>query len=338
LIVFLSSYCRPFGEAALHLINAIMPAGLVMALVSGRMLLLQPSNNVLDYLDFNWDVDWRKYGDLYNSATRCTVDVSQLIRSDLAFCGDMNGTALVMQYSTLDYDVPLLEVNPALASTLTRLFPKSDIFHQVATRLFGPSQLVLDALGSYNALAQRCLVGMHIRGHKPVPGVNVQAVDLAKQFADITKGIALTYPGTIFVAADVPVFATVSSMLPNRQVWWTNLTETGISQRQAAGQNPGSDLSAFVDMFLLAKCKHLLLTSGSSFGAMASGYSNVVPVYAIKGDHSNPFSNPSFWKGLTSEPPFHKYAVKERHQLAESAVQAVQAKHARAVEIEQQHP
>lgn len=303
-------------------------------MVTDRIFLLQPNSEIFDYLDFNWDVDWRKYAANYNHATRCTVDYNRLIRPDFAWCNSANGTADVLQYVSRDYEVPLLEVNPALTSLLSRLFPEGNIYHHLATHLFQPSQLVLDSARPYNSLAQQCLVGMQIRSLKPVHGASIQPWDFAKQFVNITQGVALSHPGTVFVAADAPVFTHIRRMLPQRRVWWANLT---VLDRANAGFNPGSDLSAFVDLYLLAQCKHIILTAGSSFGSLASAYSNVVPVYAIVGNHSRPYFNPTFWKGLTPEPMMYKYGVQDRGGMSDSAREAL-ACHPRATELEQLHP
>ena len=270
--------------------------GLLLAMV----FLLQPNNEITDYLDFNYDMDWRKYATIYNDANRYTIDYNRLIRPDLAWCNGANGTADVLQYISRDYEVPLLEVNPALTNLLSRLFPDSNIYHHLATHFFQPSQLVLDSARPYNSLAQQCLVGVQIRTLKPVHGASMQPPDFAKLFVSITQGVALSHPGTVFVAADVPIFADIRRMLPNRTVWWEeNLT---VLDRVNGRFNPGSDLSAFVDLYLLAQCKHIIVTAGSSFGSLASAYSKVVPVYAVVGNHSRPYFNRTFWKGLTSEP------------------------------------
>jgi hypothetical protein len=319
-----------------------MLAGMVMALTTGRLLMVEPdSSNMQHYLDFDWDVDWGKHSHIYDATSSCNIHYNQLIRGDMGWCQGQNETATVMRYQSWDYDVPLLEVNHALRQTLQQYFPHGNIFHEVATRLFRPAAAVLAAMAPYDGLARDCLVGMHIRSQKTMRGLpDPQPLlhELAEQFTRTARAVALHEPGNVFVAADAPLFVNTSRLLPERHVWWTNLTASSIGSASAAGWNPGSDLSAFVDMFLLARCKHIVITSGSSFGSMAAAYSGTVPLLAIKGPHKLPYFNPYFWKGLSSEPHMYKVAALERYALSQDALEALQRYHPRLQELEQLHP
>jgi hypothetical protein len=157
-----------------------------------------------------------------------------------------------MRYTdTYDYDVLLLEVNPTLYTTLQRLFPRGNIFHVASTRLFSFSQTVQQAVAEYGDLSGDCIVGVHIRARKRFPGNrDVRLKDLTWQFASIVKSMAGNKPGNIFVAADADALGLLSEMLPGRTVWWNHETQESLRHRNAAG-NPGSHLSAFVDLLLV---------------------------------------------------------------------------------------
>ena len=116
-------------------------------------------------------------------------------------------------------------------------------------------------------------------------------------------------PGTVFVASDASLFPHVQRGLPHRKVWWSDHTEDALqSANRTKGANPGTELSAMLDMLLLAQCKNIVLTPASSLGAVAAGYAGVAPVFANFGKHSDPFLNPWFWKSSTTEPCFFKAA------------------------------
>lgn len=308
-----------------------------MAVFSGRVLMLH--NMGCDrFLDFKWDVSWARYAALYQASSKCKVDFGRLAQPDLEWCAG-NATAVVVEYNSIDYDMPLLQINAALQGRLQHLAPDGDVFHQVSQQLYAFSQLVVSASQPYRHLADSCLVGMHIRTKKPVVRQKAaQLSDVLQQFASIARGLARHHPGTIFVAADVDVFEAVQQLLPNRTVWWSNLTRSTQGQHLAVAGNPGSDLSAMVDMHLLASCQHIIVTAGSSFGNMAAGHANVAPVYAVFGGHENPYSNPWFWKALSSEPIFFKLSASERYLLPPAVLDVLRQQHPLYLQHAQGHP
>lgn len=111
-----------------------------------------------------------------------------------------------------------------------------------------------------------------------------------------------TTKAAVFVAADTDVFANLTTLLPGRHVWWSNLTQTTVVSSRSSSGNPGTDLSAFVDMYLLSRCKDMVLTAGSSFGSLAAGYSNVAPVYAVRGGLQARFGRHGFGRGCHQSP------------------------------------
>lgn len=119
--------------------------------------------------------------------------------------------------------------------------------------------------------------------------------------------ISRAQEGGVFVASDASLFPYVQRGLPGRHVWWSSYTSTALEAATTTrGFNPGTELSAVLDMFLLSKCRHLILTPASSLGAVAAGMAGVYPVYANFGKHTDPFLNPWFWKSVTTEPCFWK--------------------------------
>jgi hypothetical protein len=312
-------------------------AGLLVAVFTGRVFLVAPGNNIHTYLDFHWDVDYSKYAHLYANASTCGIDLNRLTRPDLDLCGGSARFTVLEHTTSPDYDVPLLEVNPALQTPLQQLFPRGNIFHVVATRLFSFSTLVQQAAAQYAHVSHECLVGVHMRTGKKNPGApNVLLGDLTAQFAGLVRGMAGNDLGNVFVAADTDVFESIAGMLPGRVVWWSNETRGSVLQKNSVG-NPGSDLSAFVDLCLLSKCQQLLVTVGSSFGLVAAGYSDTVPVNAVVGLHDKPFFNPYFWKGLTSEPHMYKAGRDHQAQLSVSNLRLLLSNHMHALQLQQLH-
>jgi hypothetical protein len=144
-------------------------------------------------------------------------------------------------------------------------------------------------------------------------------------------------PGNIFVAADADALGLLSEMLPGRTVWWNHETQESLRHRNAAG-NPGSHLSAFVDLLLLTRCQQLLVTAGSSFGLVAAGYSDTIPVNAVLGPHAAPFFSPYFWQGFSSEPHMHKAGCRGQKSLSQTNVRLLLSKHTHALQLQQSHP
>ena len=306
-----------------------------MAVVTGRALLVLDNNALYDYFQVHWDADFHKYSAMYANSSMCEIDYNKLMQPDMKWCKGAGPMGKIALYASDDYDVPLLQVNPVLQGKLQHLFPDGSIFHRVARHLFSPTQQVINNLQPFAPLAKQCAVGMHIRIHKTFGGI-VPAQGAVQQFTKIAQGVLQQHQGTVFVAADSPVFAEVASRLPDRRVWWSNLTQNSIKQRLSHG-NPGTDLSAIVDMFLLCQCKNIIISSGSTFGAVSAALADVVPVYAVRGNHDSPYAAPWFWKAINSEPIFYKLSAKMRKHLNNATVKALQT-HPFLYQLEQGHP
>jgi hypothetical protein len=284
-----------------------LPAGFVLALFTGRLFMLQ--STLQQYVELPFPGNWQLHQSSIEGASSCNIPWSRLADPSLALCEDLytdrtNGSraADIWRFTSIDYDVPLLQINPTLAPLFTKFFPDGDVFHHLARHLLRPRPALDAALAPYQSRAGRCLVGLHIRTRK-YAGVRV------KQFTAIARMLAQGQAGGVFVASDASLFPYVARGLPGRHVWWSEVTAAAlVSAQRTKASNPGSELSALVDLFLLARCKHIVLTPASSLGAVAAGYGGVRPVYANFGKHSDPFLNPWFWSAPSTEPCFFKAA------------------------------
>lgn len=277
--------------------------GFIMALFTKRLFMLH--STLLTYVELPFPGDWVKYTERFAGALNCNAPWKRLPDPDLLFCQAVEGQegykgADVVRFSSIDYDVPLLQINPALEKYFKKFFPAGDVFQQVIKHLFHPSPIVNTAMQPYLKDSQQCLIGMHIRTRK-YGGVRV------KQFTSIARMLSQGEEGNVFVASDASLFPYVQKGLPTRHVWWSTFTSTALqSATRTKGANPGTELSAVLDVFLLSKCKHIILTPASSLGSVAAGIAGVLPVYANFGKHTDPFLNPWFWKSVTTEPCFFK--------------------------------
>lgn len=276
--------------------------GFVMALFTNRVFLLKSS--IIKHVDIPVSCKWEEFVALYHGTSRCDIkthtaayDWSQLLNASLAWCAGAPNVNLIT-YDSIDYDMPFLEINPTLERHFKRLVPDGEVFHHVITHLFGkPASIVQQSMAPYAAKASECLVGMQLRNRK-------YAAVRSEQFASIAKAIVQNTPGGIFVASDSrDIFDLVKSNLPpDRDVWWNNQTIETIGTSVTVAGNPGTELSAFVDMMLLAQCKSIVVTPSSSLGAVAAGIGGVRAFFATFGNHETPFLNPWFWGSTTSEP------------------------------------
>lgn len=211
------------------------------------------------------------------------------------------GDAELLQYRSYDYDMPLLQINQQMAALFDKFFPDGEVFNAVARHLFQPAAAVTAAMRPYLHQTHDCAVGLHMRRRKRYEGQQVQA----EHFADIARMLARSATGSIFLASDADVFGRMQQLL-GQQLWWSNLTSTSVATHNTTAGNPGTELSAFVDMFMLTKCEAIVVSPASSFGCVAAGIAGVRPVYAAFGAHEAPFVNPWFWQSITSEPCMYK--------------------------------
>jgi xyloglucan fucosyltransferase len=198
--------------------------------------------------------------------------------------------------------MPLLQINPEFAPFFELFFPSGEIFHPTAQHLFQPAPVVMHAIQTHVAQAGNCSVGLQMRHKKLYDKEQLQE----EQFAGIASMLLQQHPGTVHLASDSDIFDRMAGLV-GPQLRWSNLTKTsyGLGTHTAA-HNPGTELSAFVDIFLLARCKAIVVTPASSFGWVAAGIGGVKPVFATFGKHDSPFVNPWFWQSVTSEPCMFK--------------------------------
>jgi hypothetical protein len=309
--------------------------GFVMALFTKQAFLLESS--ILQHVQLPLTAQWSKYDALYQQASRCSINnITTLLNADSSLCSPELAwhAPVLMVYNSIDYDMPFLQVNPAFQQLFSKYFPDGEVFHSIASYLLSSvTPTVQAALDSYTSTAEECLVGMHMRTKKHAASVGLQPVQLAR----IAKALAQSHAGNIFIAADqVDVFAAMSGLLPRRDVWWSNLTYTSVATSTTTGGNPGTEISAIVDLLLLSKCQHIVVTPASSFGAVAAGLAGVAPVYATYGTHKHPFLNTWFWRSVTSEPCCFK--LSKNHNLDARLTDVVQQAHPLYYYHNQCHP
>jgi hypothetical protein len=284
--------------------------GFVLALLTKRLFMLH--STLLDLVDLPFPARWVEHMGRAAGTPRCNSHWSALLQPGLALCEasfyeqrglpvDAASTARVVAYSSIDYDVPLLQINPALAPLFDKFFPDGEVAHAVLTHLLRPKPALEEALKPLLPAAQDCAVGLHIRTRK-YGGVRV------KQFVRIARMLGRGHPGgSVFVASDANLFHHVQAGLPGRRVWWSNATRDALAASTLTrGNNPGTEMSAVLDMLLLSKCRQLVLTPASSLGAVAAALAGVPPAYANFGRHEDPFLNPWFWQSPTTEPCMFK--------------------------------
>lgn len=298
-----------------------------MAVFSKRVFMLEHDASFSDYVELAVDADWRKYSQYYSNVTTCDVDFNRLVQPDMQLCTEgQPPNAMIMAYTTDDYDTPILQVNPAVSGKLARLVPGGNVFHHASHFLFQPTPLVGAVLQKYQRQTDGCAVGVQIRSQKAFSISPIPYID-PLQYAGVVKMLLQNHPGNIFIAADTDMFEVMAALLPGRLVWWTNETQATINQTLAAGRNPGSDLSAWTDMLILGQCRHIVITGGSTFGLMAAGLSNKHPVHVVRGKHEQPFLSPWFWVSTTSEPCMWKASRFLPSRMTVSVQQAIRKHH-----------
>lgn len=298
--------------------------GFIMALFTKRVFLLDSS--VKEHITLPLGCNWQDHASFYTAMSRCNMkthigyDWSQLLNANLSWCAGAPNVSLI-SYDSIDYDMPFLQVNSGLEQYFAKFLPDGQVFHRVAQYLFSaPAPSVQQSLAPYISNASDCILGMQLRNKK-------YAAVRAEQFADIARAVVQHMPGSIFVASDsLDIYSFVKQNLPaDRSVWWNDDTIQTLGTTSTRAGNPGTELSAIVDMLLLAKCKNIIVTPSSSLGAVAAGLAGIRPVFATFGDHATPFLNPWYWVSVTSEPCCFK--LSKSYQMVSSMQETFRSKH-----------
>lgn len=271
----------------------------------------------MEHTTLPFPADWHQHKDRYSKHDVC-IPLSQGY-TELQHCGPLgsygsNSTeasnsrklqvrdAVLLKYKSIDYEMPLLQINRQMGGMFAKFFPDGEVFHAVAGYLFKPAPVVTEAMQPYMDQAKDCAVGLHMRRKKFHSAGNLPQLE---QFAKIARMLAVSKAGTVFLASDSDVFNEMQQLLGSK-LWWSNLTSTSVESIHTAASNPGTEISAFVDLFILSMCKAVVVSPASSFGYVAAGLAGVRPVSATFGRHEAPFVNPWFWQSVASEPCMFK--------------------------------
>lgn len=289
----------------------------VIALYTKRLLLID-STLVMEYTTLPFPADWHKHKGRYSKHEVCIPLIqgyTELHQCDPLNTYGSNSTdagnstkpglrdAVLLKYRSIDYEMPLLQINRQMSGMFTKFFPDGEVFHAVAGHLFKPAPAVIQAMQPYMNQAEDCAIGLHVRRKKKFHSAG--SLPQLEQFATIARMLAQPEAGTLFLASDSDVFDEMQRLLGSR-LWWSNLTSTSVGSTHTAASNPGTEISAFVDVFILSMCKAVVVSPASSLGYVAAGLAGVRPVFVTFGKHEAPFVNPWFWQSVTSEPCMFK--------------------------------
>eukprot|EP00775_Hariotina_reticulata_P007279 gene7279-7492_t len=273
--------------------------GYLIALLSRRIFLLDAP--LTRYLDISLAGAWERFGSHYNvndNRQTCVIQHGGGALANLnlsVLCGQQLKDPPLIALISWDYDVPWLQINDDYAATIKHLFPKGEVFHELSKLLLrAPKPLLAAALARYAKLRSACSVGMHLRTARlHVQNVIVSERAFVAQVAGIATGLSEQTPGSLVLASDSKkVFPLMVKAMPGRLLWWNNTTmEVLAAKKHTSAGNPGTELTAVMDMLLLSSCKRLVLTPASSFGYVAAGLAGTHGVFATLGTHKQPFFN-----------------------------------------------
>jgi len=201
-----------------------------------------------------------------------------------------------------DYMTPALAANPHYKEFFDNYTTNHDAFNFIANQMWKPSQAAQVEIDKIlpDLLQYEYKIGIHTRRLKWRTIVNNFPY---QEFCDLANGLAATSglrenQIVIFAGADDPKEA-----LPfiEKCVYPYKFIHSPISTNRSIAGNPGSDLSAIIDLFLLSRCDEIISTIGSSFSEVAAGIGKITPWHILPGNHSNTY-NPAYYKQLNSEP------------------------------------
>lgn len=244
--------------------------GYVLALATKRILLVE-SDGLLQYVQLPFPASWKAYSKAYSAVDSC-MRLTCSPEDRIERCGSQQGTLnsfwsnKLIIYTSQDYDVPLLRSNPRYKPFFDRYFPHGEVFHAVTNHLLKPSPSLLEAMQPYMINATNCVVGLQVLHNKAQQAAHPHVSHLR-----LSVGVAYHMSGggsgLIYVATERrEVMRELVGLLEEQRLRWYNCTPT----------HP-RDMTVVIDMFMLSKCKHIIVSS--SMGAVAAGIAGVKPVY-----------------------------------------------------------
>ena len=294
-------------EATAGLGNRLPPlvTGCLVAMLTNKALMLDLQEGQ-DLLEYAFDLDWRLHSAQLQSTLGEPVHLPKgwdfWLQQDMA---DLQGGILALS-DHLDYNVPLLRVNPHHSARIRSWFPDGQVFHHVSRRLFKLNfnmQTLADQFMQQHFTA--VTVGLHQRAMKIFSAIDIlESERFVAAALSAAESLGNVGQAKFFVAADTTAGAEqLSSLLPPGQIVRNNLWD--IDASRTLGGNPGTAEGAVLDMYLLSQCREIIVTSGSSFGYVAAGWGGVKPYYVTWArPNATPFYEQLFWGSTTSEPCF----------------------------------
>lgn len=198
----------------------------------------------------------------------------------------------IVTFGCDDYPILPLTTNPHYVRDLQVMFPDHQYFRVIGSKLTVLSKPVNDLLLHHKIESFKEIpfkIGIHVRTKKLVPGTLIPPVSHYGGMVELVQRLKNWQKNQvrIFVAVDDVEYR-------NRLISY--LVKLGFREdfivyqkgdfllEETTGGDPGTEMSAFVDLAFLAACDELILTHSSSFGTIAASWGgiNAWNVYGVK--------------------------------------------------------
>lgn len=199
------------------------------------------------------------------------------------------------------YFAPDFIANPYHREILCSVFEPKHLFHSLYKKLFKLAPKIEKELNAIlRPISNRDLIGIQIRVKDRV----AFPIKKASSFFSCANYISSSYNNPLFfIASDSEDLKKWGKLFLN-DVLELNKPTHNFSQEGIK--------NAVLDMMILSRCKEVILTPFSTFGAVAAGIGEIVPHFITR--------NEGFCvKDLTSEPKFHYWPVLAPYSIPSSS-------------------
>ncbi|CAG8812587.1 15760_t:CDS:1, partial [Racocetra persica] len=260
--------------------------GFLYSIITNRLLFIDGYNHFEDYFEKDFEHNWEKVANLYNNRSFKSLHNVEENEFSLITRGNLSSEEVnsydILHVHTWDYVCVPIMSNPYYKEWINEIIPEYKVFTIISQKLFRLKSdvnkqidtFINNNFGEYN-------IGIHLRLKKNIRktiGMIIPIENYCRVVEMLLIGIGKRNV-TVFIAADMNESRDTlinyihKSLNSNKEFVKIVHVNNNMSIKNPSNRNPGTEISALIDMKILSFCDDLVLTFGSTFGYVAAGWS-----------------------------------------------------------------
>ncbi|KAF0429383.1 galactoside 2-alpha-L-fucosyltransferase-like isoform X1 [Gigaspora margarita] len=263
--------------------------GFLYSIITDRLFFIEGYENFEDHFEKDFEHNWKKVAHLYNKSSIKRLHNIRENEFSLITRGNLNSEEVnsydILNVTTWDYACVPIMSNPNHKKQISEIIPDYKIFTVISQKLLRLKSdinkrvktFINNNFGEYN-------IGIHLRMKKLSKITRTKGMIIPiKHYCQVVEMLLIGIEKknvTIFIAADTnesrkALINCIHKSLNSYSKGFVKIVyvNNNMKTKNPINHNPGTEISALIDMKILSFCDDLVLTFGSTFGYVAAGWS-----------------------------------------------------------------